>query len=419
MRQDKVGGEFLRNYLRIFMNQRKLSNSLVSLLVLALIAIMISTNLLIQFTSKNEQFESLNKSTYSLSDSLFGKDEDDFFSRTDGVLKIKSLYHKLLADESFEYGVLTKQPIYIPDLDLDMKFFEGYGQRPIEYLVNNSYNSIQINAVVLEHSAINLIDGRVFNEDEYSYEAGKTLPVLIGYELKEFFNLNDSLLIGYLGKQIQYEVVGFLEKDSYMVDRNRNTVFLDRYFVLPAIDCVNDPVGGLDHEFQKRVYLQNTNGIIYSDLSSIVILDKIQRYCEELDIEPPYVLIGLPNVSFLGLKTKEIVIIFAAISILLLIISIAAIMINLLSKTDMMLKCYSIHYICGAKKKTILSFILLEVFLAMLIGMIVVYLLQYLFYSNSATNWYLVASILLVLVLIPIPSLIKIYNMNIPEQIRR
>ncbi len=407
------------SYLQIFMKQRKkLSNSLVVLVIAALVAIMILSNLLIQFTSKNERFESLNKNTYSVTDTLFGKVEVDFFSKTDGVLKIKALYHKLLADESFEYGVLTKQPIFIPDLNLGMKYFAGYGQRPIEYLVNDVYNSIQINDVALDNSAINLIDGRVFNQDEYSYDNRKKLPALIGYELKEFFSLNDDILIEYLGRKIQYEVVGFLEKDSYIVDRNQNTVFLDRYFVLPAIDCVNDPGGGLDHEFQKKVYLQNTNGVIYSDLSSIVILDKIQAYCDELEIKPPYILMGLPNISFLGLKTKEIVIIFTVISILLLFVSIIAIMINLLSKTDMMMKSYSIHYICGAKKKTIISFILLEVILSMIAGIIIVYLLQYLFY-RSTTNWYLMVSILLVFILVPIPSLIKIYNMNIPEQIRR
>jgi len=48
-----------------------------------------------------------------------------------------------------------------------------------------------------------------------------------------------------------------------------------------------------------------------------------------------------------------------------------------------------------------------------------VFLSQYFLFRSNPTNWYLITAILLLFVLTPIPSLVKIANMNIPEEMRR
>jgi len=397
---------------------KKISNHIVILTITSLLVLMFATNLLIQLTHKNEQFDELHRNAYGLMDSFIGEKETDFFNSEEGVPKIKDFYRKLNAEETFDYGVMTRQPVGIADLNLGTSYYHGYGTRPTEFINDNEYSSVQVNDVSLNRSAIDLTKGRFFNEEEYLYEDGKQLPVLIGADLKPYFDIGDEVNISYLGREMDYAVVGFLDEDSYIVDRNHFTVFLNKHFVLPAIDIVDDS-GRVGRTFQQRVYLQNTNGVIYSDLAAIAIVDKIQRFSNELGIEPHYTLLNVPNINLLGLETRAIVLIFSIISVLLLIISIIVTMINLLSKTDIMMKNYAIHYICGARKRTLGSFIMLEMIVSFILGLMMVFLSQYFLFRSNPTNWYLITAILLLFVLTPIPSLVKIANMNIPEEMRR
>jgi hypothetical protein len=412
----------LKNYFRIFITQRKrISNHIVILTIASLLVLMFASNILIQLIHKDEQFDALYANAYGLMDSFFGEEETNFFNSDEGVPKIKAFYHKLNEEETFDYGVMTRQPVYIADLNLGTSYYDGYGTsstRPTELLNDNVYSSIQVNNVSLHRSAIDLTEGRFFNEEEYLYEAGKQLPVLIGADFKTYFDIGDEINISYLNREMDFVVVGILDEDSYIVDRNHFTVFLNKHFVLPAIDIVDD-FTGVGRTFQQRVYLQHTNGIIYSDLAPIAIVDKIQRFSNELGLEPHYILLNVPNINLLGLETRGIVVIFSIISILLLMVSIIITMLNLLSKTDIMMKNYAVHYISGARKRTLGSFIMLEMIVSFILGLMMVFLSQYFLFRSNPTNWYLITAILLLFVLTPIPSLVKIANMNIPEEMRR
>lgn len=409
----------MKNYFRIFVKQRKkISNHIVILTITSLLVLMFASNLLIQLTHKNEQFDELHRNAYGLMDSFIGEEETNFFNSDEGVPKIKAFYHKLNEEETFDYGVMTRQPIGIADLNLGTSYYHGYGTRPMEFINDNEYSSIQVNDVSLHRSAIDLTEGRFFNEEEYLYEDEKQLPVLIGADFKSYLDIGDEINISYLNREIDFVVVGILDEDSYIVDRNHSTVFLNKHFVLPAIDIVDD-FNGVGRTFQQRVYLQHTNGIIYSDLTAIAIVDKIQRLSNELGIEPHYILLNVPNINLLGLETRAIVVIFSIISTLLLIVSIIITMLNLLSKTDIMMRNYAIHYISGARKRTLGSFIMLEMIFSFVLGLLMVFLSQYFLFMSNPTNWYLITAILLLFVLTPIPSLVKIANMHIPEEMRR
>lgn len=406
-------------FLNLARTKGKFSTVSVLLLIIATILYTFVTGIFITINNNQKEFDQRVNDTasYRIVDNLTGEKEKEFFKNENAVQILKNLYKNLKENSSFDYAVYTSQPIYIPDLKLDRKFWVHYGEIPSDELQENCYDSVQVNNIGVEKSNIKIKSGRSFNENDYIYTEGKTLPLLAGNDLSDYVKIGEKFKVEYLNEFITYEVIGCLEENSYYI-KDGNVVYFDKTFVLPAIDCDFDPVSHEQKSFQKKVYLQNTNGVIYSDLNAIILQSELDNICTKLGVVP-YTILGMPSLTILGLETQTAVNIFFVIVIILLIISLICAALNKLSKTDFMLKSYAIHYLCGAKRSFIMVFVFLESLIWALTAFIPAILVNLLLFGSHAQYTHMAILMVLLAVIIPLPSLVKVYRMNMSYYIRR
>lgn len=125
-------------------------------------------------------------------------------------------------------------------------------------------------------------DGHGFNNSDFIYESNNDIPVILGNEYKNYYNLGDIIEVNYLEQNVKLIIIGFFEKDL-SISINGNLYNLDTYICSPHFD-IEDIKDGKDKLFQQRYYLQKNNGYIQLD-SDISKKLTDESYFDEVNLE--------------------------------------------------------------------------------------------------------------------------------------
>lgn len=201
-------------------------------------------------------------------------DEEVFsnFFGGENAEKIKNAFEQLNAEKIFDYRYAIENGIEffrVDDSTYGMDDFPAYPQECIygyeegDPKVYDDY--LQLKGIFADHlfktePSIELSEGKWFDDKEFYVDSLKDihLPVILGSEYKNSYNLGDKLTNAHIATEesITLEVIGFFEKDSFFYDNNNDKVLLNRYMVVPSVEITYDYItdkGEID-QFFKYAY---------------------------------------------------------------------------------------------------------------------------------------------------------------------
>lgn len=283
-------------------------------IVLMFIAILFSTifSLPISWFIQIQENSKINADGYSVIDKY---DDLTVFLKKDNSLSVmKEMYENFNNTWDSSYCIIGSQPVYTLEVMFPLKFCYGYGYTPNEHIDPTFMKAVQMNKNAIAMSDIELYEGRVFNQNEYTYTNGETVPVIVGYEYKEYLNLGDKFTVDYLNKILTLEVVGIAQKGS--ADARKPENILDYTIIMPAMDFETPSVSYKYYKdemsFQKKAYLGYINCFVFSDNSALSVQNDLDNICKDLITEGKFILTGIKpiNIFNLGYAKSNIIVLF-------------------------------------------------------------------------------------------------------------
>lgn len=292
--------------------------------VLMLIAMLFSTifSLPISWFIQTQENSKINADGYSVIDKY---DDLTVFLKKDSSLSVmKEMYENFNNTWGSSYCIIGSQPVYTLEVMFPLKFCYGYGDTPDEHVDPTFIKAVQMNKNAITMSNIELYEGRIFNQNEYTYTNGKTVPIIVGYEYKEYLNLGDKFTVDYLNKILTLEVVGIAQKGS--ADARKPENILDYNLIMPAMEfetpSVSDEYYEDEMSFQKKAYLGYINCFVFSDNSALRVQNDLDNICKDLITEGKFILTGIKaiNIFNLGYAKSNIIVLFVLPLLFLIII---------------------------------------------------------------------------------------------------
>lgn len=326
------------------------------LLLLQNISVYLIIIFLLNFTYETRiNMLKLNNSTsniYKISDNLIGDEESKFFSQSDYLAILDNLYTWEKTNDKFMYIIANQQPIGL-EKNLPTQFLYDLNQL-------NVYRSLQVNQNFIDHFSIEVEEGNLFTNESYSID-NKVVPVLLGSNYKNYFELNEKIFISYMGINLECKVLGFLKENSYY-NNSYNLQYLDDYIILPSLEYQN--YLEYNESFIKKLLLDKCSGYIVTELSPKYIQNLYTQKCFELDIIP-YTINNISSfhLTMWGLEGEQLEKIFASFSILIILSTIICISIIQSSKIIDYTYYYCIMIINGVSKNTVLVSNIIEIFI--------------------------------------------------------
>lgn len=282
--------------------------------VLMLIAMLFSTifSLPISWFIQIQENSKINADGYSVIDKY---DDLTVFLKKDNSLSVmKEMYENFNNTWGSSYCIIGSQPVYTLEVMFPLKFCYGYGDTPDEHVDPTFIKAVQMNKNAITMSNIELYEGRIFNQNEYTYTNGKTVPIIVGYEYKEYLNLGDKFTVDYLNKILTLEVVGIAQKGS--ADARKPENILDYTLIMPAMEFETPSVSYKYYKdemsFQKKAYLGYINCFVFSDNSALSVQNDLDNICKDLITEGKFILTGIKpiNIFNLGYAKSNIIVLF-------------------------------------------------------------------------------------------------------------
>lgn len=237
---------------------------------------------------------------------------------------MKEMYENFNNTWGSSYCIIVSQPVYTLEVMFPLKFCYGYGDTPDEHVDPTFIKAVQMNKNAITMSNIELYEGRIFNQNEYTYTNGKTVPIIVGYEYKEYLNLGDKFTVDYLNKILTLEVVGIAQKGS--ADARKPENILDYTLIMPAMEfetpSVSDEYYEDEMSFQKKAYLGYINCFVFSDNSALRVQNDLDNICKDLITEGKFILTGIKSINIfnLGYAKSNIIVLFVLPLLFLIII---------------------------------------------------------------------------------------------------
>lgn len=279
-----------------------------------------------------------------------------FLADSGSLAKLKALYQGFVGREGMTYAVLSKQPIITQARTFPLPFAYGYGDLLDRDLNASALNTVQMNAAALSCADIRLKEGRLFEAEDYQINA--ELPILVGSAYMDELAIGDSFSGDYLGVLFTFRVVGILEQGSSYPSHKH--VPLDRAIVMPALEGTA-PLSAEETRFQQKLYLDHTNGYIFTDKGIFSIQSEVDDLCRSAGISP-YILVGMPQfkIGTLGFAASFTLLFF--ISAFAFLLSALLLMVTLWKKVKTLLSDTK----AGENRKTLYAGLYLEAFLWLL-----------------------------------------------------
>ncbi len=135
-----------------------------------------------------------------------------------------------------------------------------------------------------------VIRGNAFSATDFLYN-GNRIPVLLGYDYLELYQIGDEITVLYAGYPLELKVVGFLDNTS-SVHIGSTDISLDTYMVLPSFDIELEYVKN-NQIFSNLHYSKKTRGFFTVTKNVEEAVDEFEEIIEKSGLD--YVYIPLPE----------------------------------------------------------------------------------------------------------------------------
>ena len=301
-------------------------------------------------------------------------------------------------------------------------FEEGYevGQ------LNDFNPNIQVlKAMVLSPNAfpafgIDVSEGRLFQEEDlYLYEEkGDYTSVLLGAAYKDYYKIGDIIQGKMYSDDSKLEVVGFLEEGEMFISPfNVGLTSLDRYIICPVHTQRIMLEGSIEND-PEMVYGALVGGGMLSVSDPSVNVQQEMNTITSINGFPaiqctPW---GAPYLHAIENISQRNVYLFAALSIILCILSVVSIARVMIKKTEMNMPSYATYMMSGICPRSILIAVALEASIISLLAIIPPIWISYLQFRAMPVPIYalLIVSFLITTIsLLPALKLIAGVNLDL------
>ncbi|MCM3337976.1 ABC transporter [Paenibacillus sp. MER TA 81-3] len=371
-------------------------------------------------TDQAHTLSSLNR--YQLSDTLYNDGElRKLMSQPSFLTILKRLYINLEENLDEKYIYAFTQPAKLLDYDdANKEIFRSYyeeGKRIKPSMIDNigpyySIKAMQMNKQAIDHFRITVMDGQPFDIEDFKNVNSKNIPVLLGYEYKNIYQVGDVIKGKYLFEDINFHIKGFVKENSLVTTARRSELYLDRYIIMPAQHFIYSPVDDASFKFQQKHYLQLINGEIHSSNNGYVVRNKFEAIKKESGFFDTQLLgANNPSYNFVFASINEHIGLLTLIAMSVFIVCAISIFILMLDKVDKNFKNFSVHFISGANLKHIFTYFLAEIIVMVCLPGVVA-ILFYKFLVDVSFVWYLILmtgcmATIILLTIIPVYNKIR------------
>ncbi|MBE6891813.1 MAG: ABC transporter permease [Ruminococcaceae bacterium] len=232
-----------------------------------------------------------------------------------------------------------------------------------------------------------VIEGRDFTDDDMVYEEGQPRAVLLGYKLKDFFdvgdiielNANGNSYLGDIDNVPSLKVIGFLEEDSTVLGRDGYPVFdLDTYIIIPMIKISAESYESASVSLKNIAINADIHATMYKTKFLIPegheaeVLPQLQEALNEYsDLAKFYNIVDKKAyVERLQERTETVTNFSASITVVLSVFAFITIITTIANRISRNIKDYAIHITVGATKNSVVLYIVMEMLFVLLFGLI-------------------------------------------------
>lgn len=184
--------------------------------------------------------------------------------------KYFELYSQLCNNPLYDYYECYLQ--FLQGLPISQSFFDY----ETESLSENCQAAlcIQISENLQKSNNFKCYTGRLLNSGDYQFNGG-TIPIILGYEYRNLFQLGSQFSATYLYNVYTFEVVGILEKNSKIYNPIE-IIYLDKYIIMPSFNVLKFPesIEGISIHYANK-----TSGLLLSQKNDFVY---VSNYIKQL-----------------------------------------------------------------------------------------------------------------------------------------
>lgn len=300
----------------------------------------------------------------------------EFFAEKDALDRMKQFCNIL----NNKYGFLefdTQSLLLRDSFRYRDEFRNDYGSEffGINDDVGISLKSIQIGKNSYDHFDLKsqIISGRGFETEDFTFEDEKKIPVILGYQYMNFHDIGDTITVNYLSKDVSLSVVGFFTKNTW-ITINNDINFADEAIVLPFLDVHFEPQNKEDRRFQNISYSLKAWGYleVRDGESYYVYKNEIDEISQDLHLK--YMLNEgsvsnyISNISNTLLSTKGILFLFS--NFIFVCLSMAVLFIYLFHYNQNREE-YAVRLVSGCSLNRLKFKIYMEITLSFLLSLII------------------------------------------------
>lgn len=299
----------------------------------------------------------------SLPDSIYYEYLDD--EKATVYNKLFNFEEKLRDSKDFTYIEVIQQQLEITNPMIPEKFLinyeEGLSNKSVfEYENEILYatKALQVSPSFFEEYNIKISIGQPFSESDYIYNENKAIPVLLGMEYKDMFEIGDIIESYYIVDKLSFEVKGFIAEDTFFYSKfDNNMISCNRYMITPAL------IFETANELSRIVLLQKLTGIISSSVGYEETVDMFESYMQDTNVDNLDLNIIYPKAAQEGesifdkysAMTNEVANQFLIMVLIVMTFGIVATTVTICSMLRENRLNFGIEMLCGATKKDIFA----------------------------------------------------------------
>ena len=356
------------------------------------------------------------------------------------VIRISDIGNSDVFDEMYDsehkpdvIDLYTKLNEYNVVIEANQSFTSSYDPKLTDFIISElgndlyMYKSITVNENYINTNNLKLDSGLLNSFIQFHYEQGSSIPILLGYEYKQYFNIGDKIIGNYFlfEENSEFEIVGFLQKNSKSYNFSSGDYqLLDHYILIPT--TIIDSTNALFDRMEMINYSVLMPGIIVEDED---VTNEINDIIKESEYENMYSLQNLNKESEYNYNTYQSIIKYAVFGYLFIqVFSLIILVVSYMKRLAINFNRYAIHLAMGASYKNIAyliaSDLVVIISISNILGLIIFLLYGKILDANFIRLLFLIISLmvfnnLLLYIVIFVCILIKLRKIKLAQFIRR
>lgn len=201
-----------------------------------------------------------------------------YLQSPDGFDRLNAFLTELRTNQSFAFISTVMQPMFCETPITDDTRFSYYDQ-DVPFAPdggNQTLKCVQLSSSAFDVFHLKVTSGTMFTGSDYTVNAGKTVPVLLGAAYRDLLQTGDTFAGNFAGLETTFAVQGFLDKNAIVV-ANGGQIALDYYIVVPGFEQYEN----VSDSFKKFNLSQQANGAIVSDRKEMNLTGYVNRLVSE------------------------------------------------------------------------------------------------------------------------------------------